>query len=57
MGVCPVCEEDITSNQGTAHRLVDGTPARIHSTHLAPAPVDGVPSTCATGARQPNQEQ
>lgn len=35
MGVCPVCEQDITSNQRTAHRIVDGTVARIHATHLA----------------------
>jgi len=35
MGLCPICEKDITTNQKTAHRLVEGVPTRIHASHLA----------------------
>lgn len=52
MGVCPVCEEDIHTGQRTAHRLVDGTAARIHARHLADPADVGYTHESATGARQ-----
>jgi len=34
MGKCPLCGEDIRTNQRTAHRLLDGKTVRIHFYHI-----------------------
>lgn len=36
MGTCPLCGREITTDQHTAWRLVDGSPQRVHGSCLEP---------------------
>lgn len=36
MGTCPLCDRDITTDQHTAWRLVDGALSRVHGACLEP---------------------